>query len=140
MHFLKKLFGLAEKPEKIIDDKIIVAEVLSWEKHPNADRLRVVTLSDGENKINAVVCGATNFDAGAKVALALPGAHLSRSHHGNEPFVLEKASIRGVESQGMICSAYELGLSESADEGILVLDQSIRPGTSFSVNMVSQKS
>ena len=130
-----------------LDSKIIVAEVLAWAKHQNADRLRVVKLNIGPPKarlapkgggdrvVAPVVCGATNFDVGDKVVLALPGAQISRSHKENKPFVLAKAVLRGIESQGMICSAYELGMSDSAAEGILVLDRSIRPGTPFSDNM-----
>ncbi|OGE81093.1 MAG: hypothetical protein A3H72_01435 [Candidatus Doudnabacteria bacterium RIFCSPLOWO2_02_FULL_48_8] len=94
---------------------IIAARVTKIEKHPNADRLRVVELTDGERTIAPVVCGAFNFEVGAKVALALPGAKILRNIHSaaHEPFVLQKATIRGIESQGMICSAFELGLSDS---------------------------
>jgi phenylalanyl-tRNA synthetase beta chain len=111
---------------------IIVAKVLKVEKHPNADRLRIVELTDGENTYAPVVCGAWNFEAGAIVPLALPGALIPHNQHDAEgkPFTLGKAVIRGVESQGMICSGKELGLSDEAD-GILKLDPSYRLGEEF---------
>jgi phenylalanyl-tRNA synthetase beta chain len=101
---------------------IIVARVIKVEKHPNADRLRVAELTDGEKTISPVVCGAWNFEAGAIVPLALPGAIIPHDQHDpeNNPFTLAKATIRGIESQGMICSAKELGLGQNA-HGILVL-------------------
>ena len=74
--------------EKIISGKrdykftnVFVAKVLSWEKHPNADRLRVVKLDLGNRVVEPVVCGANNFDVGDLVALALPGAHIPQNFH-----------------------------------------------------------
>lgn len=103
---------------------IIVAKVTKVEKHPNADRLRVVELSDGKQTYAPVVCGASNFETGAIVLLALPGALIPHNQHDSEgkPFTLSKATIRGIESQGMICSAKELGLGDDGS-GILVLDE-----------------
>ncbi len=120
-----------EKPA--VFKNIIVAKVLKAEKHPNADRLRVVELTDGSGKIAPVVCGAWNFDAGSYVALALPGAVIPHDQHDPEgkPFTLSKATIRGIESQGMICSAKELGLG-SEGSGILILDSSHKLGSEFS--------
>src|SRR3989344_5871469 len=127
-NWFKKLFA------KQSDNKLVVAEVTKIEKHPNADRLRVVELSDGNNIFSPIVCGAFNFEVGDKVVLALPGAKISQNIHSetHEPFVLQKAKIRGVESQGMICAAFELGLSTDPGQGILVLDKSISTGSKFS--------
>lgn len=93
---------------------VIAAKVTGVEKHPNADRLRVITLTDGHATFGPVVCGAFNFDVGAIVALALPGATIAHNIHSeaHESFVLGPAKIRGIESQGMICAAFELGLSD----------------------------
>lgn len=107
---------------------IITARVENIEKHPNADRLRVVSLTDGQQLFHPVVCGAANFAVGDIVALALPGATIPQNIHSeaHETFVLGAATIRGVESQGMICSAFELGFRdtpETREEGILVYPQ-----------------
>jgi phenylalanyl-tRNA synthetase beta chain len=112
-----------------IDEKIISAEVISWEQHPNADRLRIVTLRAGDATIAPVVCGAKNFDSGHKVCLALPGSLVPHDQHDTEgkPFTLGTATIRGIESQGMICSAAELGLSNEHD-GILLLPSDTQTG------------
>ncbi|HTL39467.1 MAG TPA: phenylalanine--tRNA ligase subunit beta [Methylomirabilota bacterium] len=112
---------------------IIVAKVTKIEKHPNADRLRVIELTDGKQNISPVVCGAWNFDVGAFVPLALPGAVIPVNTHdaSGQSFVLNKATIRGVESQGMICSAKELGLAGDS-EGILLLDKNLELGSDFS--------
>lgn len=113
---------------------IIVAKVTKVEKHPNADRLRVIELTDGTTTYAPVVCGAWNFDVGAIVPLALPGALIPHNQHDPEgkPFTLGKAKIRGIESQGMICSAKELGLSEDG-EGILLLSEDNKLGEAFGV-------
>jgi phenylalanyl-tRNA synthetase beta chain len=110
-------------------ENIIVAEVTKVEKHPNADRLRIIELTDGHKTYAPVVCGAWNFDIGAKVVLALPGAIIPHDQHDPEgkPFTLTKATIRGVESQGMICSGKELGLSDDG-QGIMLLDDSYKLG------------
>ena len=118
---------------------IIVAEVTAVEKHPNADRLRLITLTDGQNQIGPIVCGAFNFEAGAKVALALPGAKIARNIHSetHEPFVLDKAIIRGVESQGMICAAFELGIGELGDKPeIMILKDDAPVGSNFSPDLI----
>jgi len=108
---------------------IIAAEVTKAEKHPNADRLRVIELTDGKKDYRPVVCGAWNFDVGARVALALPGASIPHDQHDPEgkSFTLGKAKIRGIESQGMICSGKELGLTQDGD-GIMLLDGSHKLG------------
>jgi len=113
-------------------DNIIVARVTKIDKHPNADRLRVIELTDGENTIGPVVCGAWNFDVGARVALALPGAVIPHDQHDPEgkSFKLSKATIRGIESQGMICSTKELGLGGDGS-GILLLNSDYKVGEAF---------
>lgn len=112
---------------------IIVAKVLHFGKHPNADRLRVVKLDAGSGKIiEPVVCGANNFVEGDLIALALPGAVIPQDIHSDshETFTLTKATIRGVESQGMICSAFELGLQNQPEEKpeILILPKTAKIG------------
>ncbi len=110
-------------------DKFVVGEVLQRDKHPNADRLSVCSVNTGK-ETRTIVCGAPNVAAGQKVAVALVGATIPHDQHDadGKPFVLGRAKIRGVESDGMICSAHELGLGEDKD-GILVLDPKLRPGT-----------
>jgi phenylalanyl-tRNA synthetase beta chain len=117
---------------------IHVAKVISWEKHPNADRLRVVSLDLGDRTVEPIVCGASNFDNGDLVVLALPGAVIPNNIHSEtgEGFTLERAKIRGVESQGMICAAFELGLSKEKGDGIIVLKPGLRPGAEFSPEMI----
>jgi len=94
---------------------VIVAELLSVEKHPQADRLSLTKVSTGKETLQ-VVCGAKNIAVGQKVPLAPVGAVLP----GN--FEIKEAKIRGVESFGMLCSSKELGFAEEA-EGILILPQ-----------------
>ena len=136
MHGLKNWFSKYFKL-KSTDSLIIVGKVVEWQKHPNADRLRIVKLDTGSGIVEPVVCGATNFDVGDNVVFALPGAHIPRSHHDPEPkpVTLQKAVIRGVESQGMICSAYELGLSDTPGDGIMTLDPTLKLGSPFSATM-----
>jgi len=110
-------------------DKFVVGEVLERAKHPNADRLSLCKVNVGRDVL-AVVCGAPNVAAGQKVAVGLVGAVVPRNQHDPEgkPFALERVHIRGVESNGMICSEFELGLGEDAN-GILVLEKTAKPGT-----------
>lgn len=124
---------------KISENKIYAAKVLEWQKHPNADRLRIVKLDVGNKGIvDPVVCGAANFDVGDIVALAMPGAKIAKNIHSenHEPFVLEKAKIRGIESQGMLCAAFELGLSDDAGTGILLLQAEASVGSEFRPEMI----
>ena len=88
-------------------------------QHPNADRLSVVTVDHGGGT-SEVVCGAPNVAAGQRIAYASVGAHLIDGYSG-KPCRLKRAKIRGVVSEGMVCSEKELGLGDS-HEGILVLD------------------
>lgn len=107
---------------------VVVGEVLTCEKHPNADKLSVTTVDAGMGRILPVVCGAPNVAAGQKVAIALPGTTL---HLGDDSLSLKKVKIRGEVSEGMICAEDELGLGNSHD-GILVLDEDLTPGTALS--------
>jgi phenylalanyl-tRNA synthetase alpha chain len=120
---------------------IVAAKVLAVEKHPNADRLRVVSLDIGGQTVEPVVCGAFNFESGDMVVLALPGAQIPHKMHSleHEPFILEKAKIRGIESQGMLCAASELGLSDELDRVILLLKDDVTPGSQFTENMIKSK-
>ncbi len=106
--------------------KVFVGEVLTCEKHPNADKLKVTTVRvDGEPL--QIVCGAPNVAAGQKVIVATVGATLYPKPE--EAFKIKLSAIRGVESQGMLCAEDELGLGESHD-GILVLDPETPVGMS----------
>ena len=100
----------------------IVAHVKAAEQHPNADRLRVCMVETGSETVQ-VVCGAPNARAGIKVVLARPGAVIPVSGD-----VLKKGTIRGVESQGMMCSVRELGLGEDHD-GIIELPEGAKIGS-----------
>lgn len=88
----------------------VVGEVLTKEKHPNADKLSVCTVAVGGGTVNTIVCGAPNVAAGQKVPVALSGAVVP-----NGGFTIEKRKLRGVESNGMICSKAELGISDESD-------------------------
>lgn len=102
----------------------VVGEVVSKEKHPNADKLSVCKVNDGK-EIHQVICGAPNVEAGQKIVFAPLGVVIPGT--GEK---LKKAKIRGVESFGMICSEMELGLGED-HTGILVLDNSAPVGMPF---------
>ena len=97
---------------------VFVGEVLSCKQHPDADRLKVTTVSAGGDELQ-IVCGAPNVAVGQKVIVATVGCTLYPNPE--EPFKIKKSKIRGVESMGMLCAEDELGLGESHD-GILVLD------------------
>jgi len=99
---------------------VVVGKVLAAQQHPNADRLRLCSVFDGEQEL-AVVCGAANVRAGLNVLLARPGAVLPGGTK------IKKSKIRGQESFGMICSAIELGLGAEAD-GIMELAEDLQPG------------
>ena len=103
---------------------IVVGKVVDIYPHNNADKLRVTQVDVGSNTYE-IVCGAWNFDVGAIVPVALPKSHIV------DNFLIEKREIRGVVSNGMICSAKELGLWDE-HEGILLLEDSLTPGTDFS--------
>ena len=100
----------------------VVGKVKSVEKHPDADKLTVCTVSDGDEDLQ-VICGAQNVAAGQKIVFAPIGTTIP---NGN--FNIKKAKIRGVESHGMICAEDELALSDD-HTGIMVLDENLEEGT-----------
>jgi phenylalanyl-tRNA synthetase beta chain len=102
-------------------DKVVVAQIESFAPHPNADRLSVCQVNDGSGMPRQVVCAAKNFKAGDKAPLALPGAVLPGG------FKIKASKLRGIESEGMLCSAKELTLAEDA-AGILILPESAEIG------------
>ncbi len=91
--------------------KIVVGEIKTAQQHPNADRLRVCQVDVGGPELLTIVCGAPNARVGIRVPCALVGAELPPGEDG-KPFVIRTGKLRGVESQGMLCSARELQLSE----------------------------
>lgn len=114
-----------------IYDKFVVGEVIEKTKHPHADRLTLCKVNVGKEVIE-IVCGAPNVDVQHKVAVGLVGATIPHNQHDpyGTSFVLTKTEIRGIESNGMICSAYELGLGDDKD-GILILKNNAKVGTPF---------
>ena len=115
--------GVEDKAKQLAP--FVVGEVLTAEKHPNADKLRVCTVSIGKGDPIQVVCGAPNARAGLKTVFAAPGTVIPTS--GLE---LKIGKIRDVESRGMLCSAREMGLSEEHD-GILELPEDAPVGAPF---------
>jgi len=105
---------------------VVIGEVLSCDKHPDADKLTVCEVNLGDSETVQIVCGAPNVAAGQKVPVATVGATLWPDEKG---FKIKKAKIRGALSMGMICAEDELGLGSSHD-GIMVLDPDAVPGTS----------
>lgn len=106
---------------------VVIGHVLTCEKHPDADKLKITTvdLGDGNSPVQ-IVCGAPNVAAGQKVPVATIGTKLF-DKEGNA-FEIKKGKIRGQESHGMICAEDELGLGESHD-GIMILNEDLKPGT-----------
>ena len=114
--------------EKVITnhiDNLIIGEVLECKMHPDSDHLHVCKVDVG-NEILQIVCGAPNVRCGLKVIVALPGAILPND------FEIKKSKIRGIESNGMLCALYELGLEEKTDEaysrGIYEVNPKIKVG------------
>ncbi len=105
---------------------LVIGEVLTCAKHPNADKLSVTTVDVGTAKPAHIVCGASNVAPGQKVVVALPGAMIYPTK--GEPFTIKVAKIRGEQSEGMICAEDEIGLGES-HAGIIVLNTSVSNGT-----------
>lgn len=104
-------------------DNVVVGEVLSKEPHPEADRLSVCSVQVDENQEPAnIVCGASNFNVGDRVPVALPGAKLPGG------FKIKKSKLRGVASEGMMCSAVELELGQDGD-GLMILSKKPKIGT-----------
>ena len=102
-------------------DNVVVAQIKESVQHPNADRLSVCQVDDGSGAQRQIVCGAKNYKAGDKVPLALPGAVLVND------LKIKPSKLRGVESQGMLCSPSELGLSADSD-GLLILSPDAKIG------------
>src|SRR5690606_10971800 len=105
---------------------LVVGEVLTCQKHPNADKLSLTTVDVGDGKIRNIVCGASNVAAGQKVIVALPGTTLYPA--GGDSFTIKAAKIRGEQSEGMICAEDEIGIGKS-HEGIIVLPADAKAGT-----------
>lgn len=116
-------------------DGIVVAQVVTRDKHPNADKLSLCRVNDGAGE-RQIVCGAQNFQAGDKVPLILPGASLPLKPGEKEPFTIKVGKIRGVESHGMLCSHEELGLDPESighrkEDGLLRLREDANVGQPF---------
>lgn len=105
---------------------LVIGEVLTCAKHPNADKLSVTTVDVGGERPLNIVCGASNVAAGQKVVVATPGTTIYPTQ--GEPFTIKSAKIRGEQSEGMICAEDEIGLGTS-HEGIIVLNTTIANGT-----------
>ena len=132
----ENLYELAEKIKKaginieaVISnhiDNLVIGEVLKCEKHPDSDHLNICEVNIGEKTIQ-IVCGASNVKDGIKVIVALPGAVLPGG------FEIKKSKIRGVESNGMICALFEIGLEEKTDEtynkGIYIVSEDAKVGS-----------
>ncbi|MEC4720987.1 phenylalanine--tRNA ligase subunit beta [Noviherbaspirillum sp. CPCC 100848] len=108
---------------------VVVGRVVEVAKHPNADRLNVCQVDAGTGTLLNIVCGAPNVRAGLKVACAMAGAKLPPGDDG-KPFEIKVGQLRGVESQGMLCSARELKLSEE-NAGLLELPDDAPVGQNF---------
>ena len=140
VNWLREFVDLPENPEEIADlltragvetenietrgakiKQVIVSQIVASSRHPNADRLTVCEVDDGSGSKRQIVCGATNYRVGDKVPLALPGAKLP---NGLE---IRKSKLRGIESEGMLCSPIELGLGEDSS-GLLILTPDAKIG------------
>ena len=140
VNWLREFVDLPKNPEEIAElltragietknietrgakiDKVIVSQITALSRHPNADRLTVCEVGDGSGTKRQIVCGATNYKVGDKVPLALPGAKLP---NGTE---IQKSQLRGVKSEGMLCSPIEIGLGEDAS-GLLILSPDAKIG------------
>ena len=107
-------------------DGLVIGEIKTKDKHPDADRLSLTTVDIGTGTLLNIVCGAQNVAAGQKVVVATIGTTIYPSN--GEPLTMKKAKIRGAVSEGMICAEDEIGLGTS-HEGIMVLDASAKIGT-----------
>ena len=105
---------------------LVIGEVLTCEKHPNADKLSITTVNTGTGEPLHIVCGAPNVAAGQKVIVAPVGAIVHPTD--GAPFQIKKAKIRGEESSGMICAEDEIGLGKS-HAGIMILPADAVVGT-----------
>src|ERR1700758_4406333 len=140
VNWLREFVDLPKNPEEIADlltragvetksietrgakiDNVIASQIVASASHPNADRLSVCEVDDGSGTKRQIVCGATNYKVGDRVPLALPGAKLP---NGTE---IRKSKLRGVDSEGMLCSPIELGLGEDAS-GLLIVSPDAKLG------------
>ncbi|MFN2425749.1 MAG: phenylalanine--tRNA ligase subunit beta [Candidatus Binatia bacterium] len=111
------------RPERSYGDRLVVARIEEMGQHPNADRLTVCHVDDGAGDgLRTIVCGARNHRTGDTVVLARIGCELPGG------LVIKKSKLRGVDSEGMLCSAAELGLAPG-EEGIVILEPGLEPGT-----------
>lgn len=109
------------------DENFVVGEVLTKEKHPNADKLSLTTVKVGKDEILQIVCGAKNVAVGQRVVVAKIGAIMPSG------LLIKKSKLRGIESFGMLCSKKELAIEQKQEEkGILVLDEKEEVGKKFS--------
>ncbi|HHM04999.1 MAG TPA: phenylalanine--tRNA ligase subunit beta [Gammaproteobacteria bacterium] len=111
----------AVEPVAPFFEGVVVAEVMTVAPHPNADRLRVCRVNAGQGEVLEIVCGAPDVSAGMRVPLARVGAVLPGG------IKIKKSKLRGVTSEGVLCSARELGLADSADT-LMPLDSDAEPG------------
>src|SRR6266566_5216774 len=144
VNWLREFIDLPKTPEEIADlltragvetknietrgakiEKVLVSQITASSLHPNADRLTVCEVDDGSATKRQIVCGATNYKVGDKIPLALPGAKLP---NGTE---IRKSKLRGVDSEGMLCSPIELGLGQDAS-GLLILSPDAKIGATLS--------
>jgi phenylalanyl-tRNA synthetase beta chain len=114
--------------DRIKLEGLIIGEVLSVEKHPDADKLKVAKVNIGASENLQIVCGAANIAAGQKVVVAAHGTDIYPRK--GERIKIKKSKIRGVVSEGMICAEDEIGLSDN-HEGIMILDAAARVGDLF---------
>jgi phenylalanyl-tRNA synthetase beta chain len=140
VNWLREFVDLPKNPEEIAEvltragvekknietcgakiEQVIVSQIVASSRHPNADRLSVCEVDDGSGTKRQIVCGATNYKVGDKIPLALPGAKLP---NGTE---IRKSKLRGVESEGMLCSPIELGMGQDAS-GLLILSPDAKLG------------
>ena len=108
---------------------VVAGKVLQCEKHPDADRLKVTSIDLGDNEISEIICGAPNIEKGQIVPVAKVGSKIYTTE-GTE-IKIKKSKIRGIVSNGMVCAEDEIGLGQSHD-GIMILDNDIKPGTPIS--------
>lgn len=148
LHWLKKYIDIDASPVEIADmltaiglevesmehissikgglEGIVIGEVVSCEKHPDADKLSLTQVNVGSENLLQIVCGAPNVAKGQKVLVATIGSTIYPKN--GDPLTMKKVKIRGVESNGMICAADELGLGQD-HSGILIMPDDCTPGT-----------
>ncbi|MFZ1523690.1 MAG: phenylalanine--tRNA ligase subunit beta [Saprospiraceae bacterium] len=151
LNWLKKYLDISYSPEKIAEmltliglevegiekvesikgglKGVVTGEVVTCEKHPDADRLSLTTVDIGTGEHLQIVCGAPNVAVGQKVMVATIGTHLYND--SGEPLIIKKGKIRGAESHGMICAQDELGIGTD-HSGIIVLPGNVQPGIAAS--------